>query len=49
MSRCAPTSRRSLARLRGTRYRIAPAFRVVAGKTDTMAVLGTRRSVVLPA
>jgi hypothetical protein len=31
------------------RYRIAPAFRVVAGKTDTMAVLGTRRSVVLPA
>jgi hypothetical protein len=30
------------------RYRIAPAFRVVAGKTDTMAVLGTRRSVVLP-
>jgi hypothetical protein len=31
------------------RYRIAPAFRVVVGKTDTMAVLGTRRSVVLPA
>ncbi|HEY7908371.1 MAG TPA: hypothetical protein VIC60_05825, partial [Thermomicrobiales bacterium] len=30
------------------RYRIAPAFRVVAGKADTMAVLGNRRSVVLP-
>jgi hypothetical protein len=32
----------------GARYRIAPAFRVIAGKTDTMPVLGNRRSVVLP-
>jgi hypothetical protein len=31
------------------RYRIAPAFRVVAGKTDTLPVLGNRRAVVLPA
>jgi hypothetical protein len=30
-------------------YRIAPAFRVVAGKADTLPVLGNRRTVVLPA
>lgn len=30
-------------------YRIAPAFRVVPGKTDTLPVLGNRRTVVLPA
>ena len=33
----------------GKRYRIAPPFRVVVGKTDTLAVLGNRRSIVVPA
>lgn len=33
----------------GGRYRIAPPFRVIAGKADTLPVLGTRRAVVLPA
>lgn len=32
----------------GGRFRIAPAFRVIAGKTDTLPVLGNRRTVVLP-
>ncbi len=32
-----------------TTYRIAPAFRVVPGKADTLPVLGNRRTVVLPA
>ena len=46
---CAPSLRTLPGPIARLRYRIAPAFRVVAGKTDTMAVLGTRRSVVLPA
>jgi hypothetical protein len=33
----------------GGPFRIAPAFRVIAGKTDTLPVLGNRRTVVLPA
>lgn len=33
----------------GDRFRIVPAFRVIAGKVDTLAVLGNRRTVVLPA
>lgn len=32
----------------GNRFRIVPAFRVIAGKADTLAVLGNRRTVVLP-
>lgn len=30
-------------------YRVAPPFRVIAGKTDTLPVLGNRRTVVVPA
>jgi hypothetical protein len=33
----------------GGRFRIVPPFRVVAGKADTLPVLGNRRTVVLPA
>ncbi len=33
----------------GDRFRIVPAFRVIPGKTDTLAVLGNCRTVVLPA
>lgn len=33
----------------GGAFRIVPAFRIIAGKTDTLAVLGNRRTVVLPA
>ncbi len=32
----------------GGTFRVAPAFRVIAGKNDTLPVLGTRRTVVLP-
>jgi hypothetical protein len=32
----------------GGPFRITPAFRVIAGKTDTLPVLGNRRTVVLP-
>ncbi|MGI8688947.1 MAG: hypothetical protein ACR2M3_10240 [Thermomicrobiales bacterium] len=32
----------------GNRFRVVPAFRVCAGKADTLAVLGNRRTVVLP-
>ncbi len=33
----------------GDRFRIVPAFRVIVGKADTLAVLGNRRTVVLSA
>ncbi|HEY8292552.1 MAG TPA: hypothetical protein VIG44_08695, partial [Thermomicrobiales bacterium] len=33
----------------GGRFRIVPPFRVIAGKADTLPVLGNRRTVVLPA
>ena len=33
----------------GGRFRIVPAFRIIAGKTDTLPVLGNRRTIVLPA
>ncbi|MHB8645003.1 MAG: hypothetical protein ACYDAR_04345 [Thermomicrobiales bacterium] len=32
----------------GSKFRVAPAFRVIAGKQNTLPVLGNRRTVVLP-